>query len=437
MAMRFSVLKANGRSLARGGAVLLVAGVAAGCSSGVARFGGGGIDDIFTSATPNQRAIINQQPQVQAYPAETQAAPLAASSAGSVSRGSLEPVSSQPLPAPVAAAPAIAPDAAPIRIAQAPASAPIAPPAPAQQKTAQAEDNVLKVPGPAGKAPLPANQQPLNTDKVAVLPQQPRTKESGAAAQLDASAANNAKPAGAGGSYKVAEGDTLNRVASKLGVTTAALKEANGLQDGRIRIGQTLKVPSAGPENTAVAKATPAAIDPVVTSTPAPAKPAVADTKQASDAPVVAAYTPPKKDKLVQQAEESAEVAPNSTGIDRMRWPVRGRVVANYGKGGGKSNDGIDISVPEGTPVKAAENGVVIYAGDGLKEFGNTVLVRHENGLVTVYGHASQLKVQRGQKVKRGDEIALSGMSGSTDAPKLHFEVRKNSSPVDPSTYLE
>ena len=112
-------------------------------------------------------------------------------------------------------------------------------------------------------------------------------------------------------------------------------------------------------------------------------------------------------------------------------------MVSTYGKGGGKSNDGIDISVPEGTPVKAAENGVVIYAGDGLKEFGNTVLVRHENGLVTVYGHASSIKVQRGQKVKRGDEIALSGMSGSTDQPKLHFEVRKNSSPVDPSTYLE
>ena len=93
--------------------------------------------------------------------------------------------------------------------------------------------------------------------------------------------------------------------------------------------------------------------------------------------------------------------------------------------------------MPEGTPVKAAENGVVIYAGDGLKDFGNTVLVRHENGLVTVYGHASALKVKRGEKVKRGQEIARSGMSGTTDAPKLHFEVRKDSAPVDPSGYLE
>ncbi|HEV7415716.1 MAG TPA: M23 family metallopeptidase, partial [Tianweitania sediminis] len=125
------------------------------------------------------------------------------------------------------------------------------------------------------------------------------------------------------------------------------------------------------------------------------------------------------------------------TGIGKMRWPVRGRVIANFGKSGGKAGDGIDIAVPEGTPVKAAENGVVIYSGDGLKEFGNTVLVRHENGLVTVYGHASELKVKRGENVKRGQDIALSGMSGSTQSPKLHFEVRKNSAPVDPSTFLE
>lgn len=116
-----------------------------------------------------------------------------------------------------------------------------------------------------------------------------------------------------------------------------------------------------------------------------------------------------------------------------MRWPVKGRVISGFGQGG----DGIDISVPKGTPVKAAENGVVIYAGDGLKEFGNTVLVRHDNGLVTVYGNASELNVKRGQTVKRGDQLALSGMSGNASAPKLHFEIRKNSAPVDPSTYLE
>jgi len=102
----------------------------------------------------------------------------------------------------------------------------------------------------------------------------------------------------------------------------------------------------------------------------------------------------------------------------------------------GRRNEGVDIALPSGSTVKAAENGVVIYAGDGLTEFGNTVLIRHENGVVTIYGHASSLSVKRGDTVKRGQEIARSGMSGSADAPKLHFEVREKSVPVDPLTYL-
>ena len=120
-----------------------------------------------------------------------------------------------------------------------------------------------------------------------------------------------------------------------------------------------------------------------------------------------------------------------------MRWPVRGRVISGFGSGGGKNGDGIDIAVPEGTPVKAAENGVVIYAGDGLKEFGNTVLVRHEDGLVTVYGHASELKVTRGEKVKRGQEIALSGMSGNANSPQAALRGAQGLLAGRPVDYLE
>jgi murein DD-endopeptidase MepM/ murein hydrolase activator NlpD len=103
----------------------------------------------------------------------------------------------------------------------------------------------------------------------------------------------------------------------------------------------------------------------------------------------------------------------------------------------GKRNDGIDISMPTGTPIKAAENGVVIYSGDGLKEYGKTVLIRHDDGLVTVYAHANELHVKRGDKIARGQVIASSGMSGVAKTPRLHFEVRKNASPVDPMAYLE
>lgn len=147
---------------------------------------------------------------------------------------------------------------------------------------------------------------------------------------------------------------------------------------------------------------------------------------------------PPKKaDEVIEEAKADFGNTPGDSGIGKMRWPASGRIVSEFGKmESGRRNEGVDIALPFGSTVKAAENGVVIYAGDGLKEFGNTVLIRHENGVVTIYGHASSLSVKRGDTVKRGQEIARSGMSGSADAPKLHFEVREKSVPVDPLTYL-
>ncbi|QKC83535.1 peptidoglycan DD-metalloendopeptidase family protein [Mesorhizobium sp. NZP2077] len=508
--MQLSVLKANSRNLARGCAVLMIAGAAAGCSSQASRFNS--VDDVFTSSTNNQRAIINKQDAAQPFPGDVSAAPLDGSHTQSVSRSSLEPVSSRPLPPPVSAqaAPALAPAANPVRVASAPAMVRPAPhvdrtttgtidPAAKPFKNAQPDapkmaeagrphateivvrdgetingiaqhykvpaDVIMKVNGlsatkglktgqklvipayaysskaepkvadakPAkdGKHDLPATAP----DKVAVLPQQPKLKEGKSAAQVDASAAASqpkepkpaqvAKATGAAGTYTVQSGDTMSSIARKTGVGVVALKQANGMKDGLLKIGQALKVPAGG--TATVASAKPAKVDPVTTATTQP-------PAKATPSETLASYTPPKKDaKVIQQAEDDDAVAPDATGIGKMRWPVRGRVISGFGSG----KDGVDIAVPTGTPIKAAENGVVIYAGDGLKEFGNTVLVRHENGLVTVYGHASSIEVQRGQKVKRGQEIALSGMSGTTDSPKLHFEVRKNSAPVDPSGYLE
>lgn len=288
---------------------------------------------------------------------------------------------------------------------------------------------------------LPGNKPATgDQDKVAVLPKQPKSKEGDDANPATATADNapasaNAKAdKPAGGRYTVAEGDTLARIAKKHGVSVVALKEANGMSDGLLRVGQTLKLPGEpGAQAASTAKA--GAVDSTVTGAAGPARKAASGE--------VAGYTPPqqaeaKPQTTIDEADvDTASAAPDATGIGKMRWPVRGRVISSFGKGSGRSNDGIDIAVPEGTPVKAAENGVVIYAGDGLKDFGNTVLVRHDDGLVTVYGHASELEVKRGDKVKRGQEIARSGMTGTTDAPKLHFEVRKDSAPVDPSTYLQ
>lgn len=514
--MQLSVLKTNRRKLARGCAVLMVAGMAAGCSSQVARFGEG-LDSVATASTDNQRSIIGQQNVSQPYPGDSiENAPVGVSQAP-VSRSSLPaPASAQPLP-PVQQTQTLPPvSQEPMRTAAvevdrtvhtgtvnkpfqaAGAEAPRLSDNQPRQKATEivvesgqtisglsrrygvpsdvimkanglSETNGLKagskivipaygysVKRQAGsvvadakpvdeRAPAPAKQ----AEKVAVLPQQPKLKDSKPASQPGVSADANdpfivgkgdkaaqkttaAEPkakASAPGTYTVQSGDTLSAISRKTGVSTAALKQANGMSDGLIRIGQTLKIPSgaAAPAAT-VASTKPAPIDPVKTaSTPPAAKATPSDT--------VASYTPPKKDKVMEAAVDEDAVAPDSTGIGKMRWPVRGRVISGFG--GGKEGDGIDISVPEGTPVKAAENGVVIYAGNGLKEFGNTVLVRHEDGLVTVYGHASSLDVTRGQKVKRGQQIATSGMSGTTDSPKLHFEVRKNSAPVDPRKFLE
>ena len=102
----------------------------------------------------------------------------------------------------------------------------------------------------------------------------------------------------------------------------------------------------------------------------------------------------------------------------------------------GQQNDGINIAVAENTPVKAAEEGVVSYAGNELKGYGNLVLVRHPNGYVTAYAHAKELLVKRGDQVKRGQVIARSGQSGNVNAPQLHFEIRKGASPVDPMPLL-
>ena len=132
-----------------------------------------------------------------------------------------------------------------------------------------------------------------------------------------------------------------------------------------------------------------------------------------------------------------SKIMPAGSGVPGFRWPVRGRVIAGFGpKPNGLQNDGINLAVPEGTPVKAADDGIVAYAGNELKGYGNLVLVRHSNGFVTAYAHASEIMVKRGDQVRRGQVIAKSGQTGNVSSPQLHFEIRKGSTPVDPTQYL-
>jgi len=389
--------KASHRYL-RTAALFILAGFATGCSSGTQRF----TDSFYTGATANQQQAINKQAGYQQMPQTT----------GSIQSSDLPPVAGQPSYQ-------------------------------AAQSQPQPSYGASSQPTQVASAGQVMGTPPHNLGQM--------SSSSSSTASQSASKKN--------GSYIVQSGDTLYSVSRKTGVSVDSLKSANGLSNGAIRVGQSLIVP--GGHNTEVAAATPSAATaktatpaalpetkqvttPTKTaaaSQPAATQPAAEPTKTAQNEPAKPAAEPAVakgSDTTMNQAENVAVVAPQATGISKMRWPAQGRILSSFGqKEGSSTNDGIDIMAPEGSSVKAAENGVVIYAGDGLKEFGNTVLIRHENNIVTVYGHNSKILVQRGQKVRRGDEIAKSGMSGNASTPRVHFEVRKNSSPVNPIKYLE
>ena len=225
--------------------------------------------------------------------------------------------------------------------------------------------------------------------------------------------------------YTVRPGDTLSAVAVRHNVPMSQLMAANKLENFDIRAGQTLTIPPARPRRVA-ARTLPAGVDPVVTGSTGGsdnARPAKQPQSGKADDEVAAV--------------DRATQTPSATGIGRFRWPVTGRVISGFGQArGGGPNDGIDISVPEGTAVKAAENGLVIYSGDELEGFGNLVLIRHEDGWVSAYAHNKQLEVARGDKVRRGQIIARSGRTGDAELPMVHFELRKDSNPVDPQQFL-
>ncbi|MGQ3354329.1 MAG: murein hydrolase activator EnvC family protein, partial [Phreatobacter sp.] len=136
----------------------------------------------------------------------------------------------------------------------------------------------------------------------------------------------------------------------------------------------------------------------------------------------------------VAEAPAAAEAPARAASAEpQFRWPVRGRVVTGFRAG---SSDGIKLSVPQGTPIKAAEDGVVAYAGNELRGYGNLVLVRHANGYVTAYAHNSTIAVRRGEQVRRGQTIAAAGQTGNVSSPQLHFEIRRGATPVDPMAFL-
>lgn len=233
------------------------------------------------------------------------------------------------------------------------------------------------------------------------------------------------------GHYTTRRGDTLEGIAQRYKVGLAELKRVNGISDQtRVKVGTVLAIPARG------------------TGTPPPlGPPRVVQVKPVtgpSPDSKVDSLVPPKPVPVPRTAQESElkvqaaaeEKAPVPTGA-KFRWPVAGKIIARFGpQADGSRNEGIKLSVPMGTDIHAVEGGRVHYAGDGLKGYGNLILIRHANGWVSTYAHADRMLVKVGDQVRRGQVIGKAGKTGAVDEPQLGFELRKGSVPVNPLEHL-
>ncbi len=205
--------------------------------------------------------------------------------------------------------------------------------------------------------------------------------------------------------HTVVRGDTVYNISKRYNITQDNLRAWNGLADNTISVGQNLRVKPSG------------YVAPAVTSAPA-TQPAA--TTAAAPAATAAATTP--------------TVATGGTRtVSGITWqrPTTGNVIANFSS----TNKGVDIAGTAGQPVVAAADGKVVYAGSGLRGYGNLVIIQHNSTFLSAYGHNQSLLVNEGQTVKRGQTIAKMGSSDASRT-QLHFEVRQNGKPVNPTTYV-
>jgi murein DD-endopeptidase MepM/ murein hydrolase activator NlpD len=298
--------------------------------------------------------------------------------------------------------------------------------------------------------------------------------------------------------YRVHEGDTVEEIATLVGVDDVALARANGLtKPYHMRVGQILRVPGgygdgslardAGPvgdvnmayvppgqpavtPHSAISSSSlpppPAASGGPGNAAPPPSRPAYAPPPSPPQRPAsgklsatalappppsggpTPIYQPatrqqppaPPKPQAAPPQQQQAMLAPPApppagAGPHFIR-PVSGATIAGFGGGSGQTNDGINIAAPAGTPVHAADSGTVIYTGNELAAFGNLVLIRHAGGWVTAYGHLAKIDVAKGSTVVQGQPIGTVGQTGSAPTPQLHFEIRQGAKPVDPAPFL-
>lgn len=242
-------------------------------------------------------------------------------------------------------------------------------------------------------------------------------------------------PASSGGSYVVKPGDTLYKIARSNGVSIASLRQWNSITDAnQLSVGQVLKL---GPGAAAGGMAGTSSSSPVATPTPvtdpgvstgtagdsAPTTPATGTAPGASTTAPPASASTPAPSVSTPRAADANTIS--------WGWPASGPVTQTFTT----ATKGIDIGGALGAPVVAAADGKVMYSGNGVRGLGNLIIVNHENGFITAYAHNRTLSVKTGETVKRGSKIAEIGQSDTT-SPRLHFEIRRQGTPVDPMQYL-
>lgn len=206
--------------------------------------------------------------------------------------------------------------------------------------------------------------------------------------------------------YQVRSGDTLSEIAQRHGVTHHEIARYNAIRNpDKLDAGQWLRIPP--PKQTQTAARVP------------------------SEKLTVARAVPERRRDFGMLLQERDR----PTGASFLSWPIEGEVTSRFGPRNGSFHDGIDIAAPEGTPVLAAADGQVIFS-DALRGYGNVVIVRHENGYLTVYAHNRVNLVKEGQTVRQGEPVAEVGQSGRASGANLHFEVRKDNLARDPLYYL-
>lgn len=245
------------------------------------------------------------------------------------------------------------------------------------------------------------------------------------------------------GQIVVKPGDTLIALARYHQAGLQALVDTNNLKAPYIiRPGQVLKMPQPGASPGSGAEAVlslPSAQPdaPQAKATRPVSPPMDAGEDQTGSFEILDEETQTITTPTKHATTRVTTIAPGAIATRNFRWPAKGPILSEFGpKQNGLHNDGINIAAPPNAPVHAADSGVISYAGNELRGYGNLLLIRHEGGWITAYAHNSELLVKEGERVTRGQVIARAGRTGGVDQDQVHFEIRKNAKAVDPRPLL-